>query len=109
MIDTLKGSLKSKEDDVAKLRDVISDLTQQLKTTTQQNAWLTNLLVAPKTEPEPMRTATVNDITDNGDEITKDTETKREPNTQQNTPTEERAAEDRPDNDTSDAETDFVL
>jgi len=109
VIDTLKGSLKSKEDDVAKLRDVISDLTQQLKTTTQQNAWLTNLLVAPKTEPEPMRTATVNDITDNGDEITKDTETKREPNTQQNTPTEERAAEDRPDNDTSDAETDFVL
>ena len=116
VIDTLKGSLKSKEDDVAKLRDVISDLTQQLKTTTQQNAWLTNLLVAPKQEPEPMRTTTVNDITDTGDEIsdftdeiTKDTEAKRETKTHQNTPTEERAAEDRPENDTSDAQTDFVL
>ena len=115
VIDTLKGSIRSKEDDVAQLRAVISDLTTQLKTTTQQNAWLTNLLVAPKQEPEPMRTTTVNDITERDeisdfkDEITQDTETKNEPKTHQNTPTEERAAEDRPDGDTSDAQTDFVL
>jgi hypothetical protein len=116
VIDTLKGSIRSKEDDVAQLRAVISDLTSQLKTTTQQNAWLTNLLVAPKQEPEPMRTTTVNDITDESDEIsdfnneiTQDTKTKSEPTTHQNTPTEERAAEDRPDGDTSDAQADFVL
>lgn len=113
VIDTLKGSLRSKDDDVAQLRAVISDLTQQLKTTTQQNAWLTNLLVAPKTEPEPMRTTTATDITDDiseiRDEITHDTETKPEANTRQNTATEEGAAHEVPDGDASDAQTDFVL
>jgi hypothetical protein len=116
VIDTLKGSIRSKEDDVAQLRAVISDLTNQLKTTTQQNAWLTNLLVAPKQEQEPMRTTTVNDITeerdeisDFKDEITQDTEMKNEPKTHQITPPEERAAEDQPDGEASDAQTDFVL
>jgi hypothetical protein len=83
VIDTLKVSLKSKEDDVMQLRAVISDLTQQLKTTTHQNAWLTNLLVAPKQEPEPMRTAKAhdisNDFTDITDEISQDDDMHQEP------------------------------
>jgi hypothetical protein len=83
VIDTLKGSLKGKEDDNAHLRAVISDLTQQLKTTTQQNAWLTNLLVAPKQEPEPMRTTKAHDISDDftdiTDEITHDDDLPEEP------------------------------
>jgi hypothetical protein len=70
VIDTLKGSLQSKEHDVAQLREVISELSQQNKTLTQQNGWLTNLLVAPKQESEPMRTAKANDISDDFSEIT---------------------------------------
>jgi hypothetical protein len=78
VIDTLKGSLQSKEHDVAQLRSVISDLTQQLKTTSQQNAWLTNLLVAPKQESEPMRTAKAHDISDDFSEITEDDDLQEE-------------------------------
>ncbi|HZM22798.1 MAG TPA: hypothetical protein VFC02_13700 [Anaerolineales bacterium] len=100
VIDTLKGSLKSKEDDVAQLRTVISDLTQQLKTTSQQNAWLTNLLVAPKPEPEPMRTAQANDIsrdfTDITDEIIDEDDVRHEPQTHPGTAGKESEVRDTP-------------
>ena len=96
VIDTLKGSIRSKEDDVVQLRAVISDLTQQLKTTSQQNAWLTNLLVAPKQENEPMRSTKVTDITDESDEIsdftddiTDEDDYQHETNDDQATPSEE--------------------
>ena len=59
VIDTLKESVRSKDTDVIQLRAVISELSQQNKTLTQQNGWLTNLLVAPKAETEPMRSAKV--------------------------------------------------
>ena len=93
VIETLKGSLQSKEGDVAQLHAVISDLTQQLKTTTQQNDWLTNLLVAPKHETEPMRSSKVTDIsdeiTDFTDEITDEDTQHIESEDNQNTSTEE--------------------
>jgi hypothetical protein len=93
VIDTLKGSVKSKDADVIQLRAVISDLTEQLKTTTRQNAWLTNLLVAPKPEREPARSAKVTDITDESDdftdEITDEDDLNHETNTHQNTSAEE--------------------
>ena len=101
VIDTLKGSIRSKEDDVAQLRAVISDLTQQLKTTPQQNAWLTNLLVAPKQENEPMRSTKVTDISDDfsdfSDDITDEDDLNHETNTDQNTPAEELNEEQRAD------------
>jgi hypothetical protein len=93
VIETLKVSLQSKEHDVVQLRAVISDLTQQLKTTSQQNAWLTNLLVAPKTENEPMRSAKAtdisHDITDFTDEITEEDDEHHEANSDQNTTADE--------------------
>jgi len=66
LIDILKGSVSSREQDIVQLRSVISELSQQNKTLTQQNGWLTNLLVAPKTETEPTRSAKVKvkDISD---------------------------------------------
>jgi hypothetical protein len=89
VIDTLKGSIQSKEDDVAQLRAVISDLTQQLKTTSQQNAWLTNLLVAPKPEHESTRSTRATDINDEindfTDEITVEDAATTETDTQQGT------------------------
>jgi hypothetical protein len=79
----------------------ISDLTQQLKTTSQQNAWLTNLLVAPKQENEPMRSTKVTDITDERDDFTDDITDEdvlnHETNTQQNTSAEELNEEQRTD------------
>ena len=99
VIDTLKGSLHSKEDDVAQLREVISDLTSQLKTTTQQNAWLTNLLVAPKTQPEPVRTTKATEINDYfsdiSDEITDEADTTAEANEHQDTAQDAHAHEDQ--------------
>ena len=98
VIDTLKGSIQSKEDDVAQLRAVISDLTQQLKTTSQQNAWLTNLLVAPKPEREQTRSTQATDISDEisdfTDEITPDHEAEQEPKPEEDMP--EEAAEQVP-------------
>jgi adenylate kinase family enzyme len=111
VIDTLKESIRSKEDDVAQLRSVISDLTQQLKTTSQQNAWLTNLLVAPKQENEPMRSTKVTDITNESDEIsdftddiTDEDDLNHETNTQQNTSPEELNQEQSTDEITPDEE-----
>lgn len=63
LIDVLKGTVNSREQDIFQLREVISELSKQNKTLTQQNGWLTNLLVAPKYETEPMRSANVTDIT----------------------------------------------
>jgi hypothetical protein len=70
VIGILKESLQSKDNDVVQLRAVISDLTQQLQTTTKQNAWLTSLLVAPQHETEPVRSAKASDISDFIAEIT---------------------------------------
>jgi hypothetical protein len=86
VVDTLKGSLQSKDTDIVQLHAVISELTQQLKTTTQQNAWLTNLLVAPKTEPEPMRTAKVNDISGDFNDFTEEDDNKAETKDEQDIP-----------------------
>jgi hypothetical protein len=79
VIDVLKDTVSSREQDITQLRAVISDMSQQMKTVTQQNAWLTNLLVAPKDETEPMRSSKVTDISD---EITHD-DIHREPQTHQ--------------------------
>jgi hypothetical protein len=48
VIDELKRNVNSKEKDNAQLHDVISTLTKQNETLTRQNAWLTNLITAPK-------------------------------------------------------------
>jgi hypothetical protein len=69
VIDVLKDTVGSREQDITQLREVISDLSKQNKTLTQQNGWLTNLLVAPKAETEPVRATKVTDISD---EITHD-------------------------------------
>jgi|SRR5439155_11922894 len=69
LIDVLKDTVNSREQDIKQLREVISELSQQNKTQTQQIGWLTNLLVAPKAETEPVRSAKVTDISD---EITHD-------------------------------------
>lgn len=108
VIETLKGSIQSKENDVVQLRAVISDLTQQLKNTTQQNAWLTNLLVAPKQETEPMRSTKAteinDDISDFSDEITDEEEMHQEANTDHDTPAEEQIREQQTDEMTAEEE-----
>src|SRR5438132_1214869 len=65
----MKDTVSSREQDITQLREVISELSKQNKTLTQQNGWLTNLLVAPKAETEPVRTTKVTDISD---DITQD-------------------------------------
>jgi RecG-like helicase len=78
LIDVLKESVSSREQDITQLRAVISELAQQNKTLTHQNGWLTNLLVAPKQETEPLRSTHVN-VTDVTDENT----TEEEPHEQE--------------------------
>jgi hypothetical protein len=71
VIDTLKGSVADKGNENTQLHKLISELSEQNKKLTQQNAWLTNLLVAPKAEPEPerARNVKVTDISDITDEM----------------------------------------
>lgn len=48
MIELLKNTIESKDDDITNLRGVIEKISEQNHVLTRQNAWLTNLLVAPK-------------------------------------------------------------
>jgi hypothetical protein len=104
LIDVLKGTVSSRDQDIVHLREVITELSQQNKTLTQQNGWLTNLLVAPKQETEPMRSAKVrvtdvmdDDIDDFTDEITHDEDVHHESKSQQATPGEPLNQEQRED------------
>ncbi len=48
MIELLKRDVKSKETDISQLRNTVETLSQQTQILTRQNAWLTNLIAAPK-------------------------------------------------------------
>ena len=105
LIDTLKGSVASKDEENKQLRQMLTDFSEHIKTLTQQNTYLSNLLVAPKAEAEPMRSAKVrvtdvtddeeelhpdsgDDFSDFTDEITKDTDLHREEKTPHDNPGE---------------------
>jgi hypothetical protein len=59
LIDTLKGSVVSRDEENMQLRKMLSEFSDHIKTLTQQNTYLSNLLVAPKQQNEPMRSARV--------------------------------------------------
>lgn len=55
VIEILKETIESKEKDISHLRNVVETLSGQNQILTRQNAWLTNLLVAPKNQRESMK------------------------------------------------------
>jgi hypothetical protein len=57
VIQVLKDSLVSKDKDIDRLRSVIDALSKQNEITTRQNAWLTNLITAPKETNESVKSS----------------------------------------------------
>jgi hypothetical protein len=55
VIMVLQQNIESKEKDIAQLREVIGATTKQNEIITKQNAWLTNLITAPRNSRSPAR------------------------------------------------------